>query len=101
MVSVAGQVPLGAFGQDRRTVSLAKHAATVDHVLSGRLEALAREILSNHVRERDGVETAPLEQPHDLALARRIRPGNSDPHPLSSPASAGYHAFASLGRSSS
>jgi hypothetical protein len=95
VVAVAEQVALHALGQDGRSEARAERAAALDHVLARGLEPFAREVLADHVRERDGIEAAPLEQPHDLALARRVQPRDTDSHPLSSP-EAGYHAFASL-----
>ena len=85
MVAVVGQLALHALGEHRWTEALAQRAAALDHVLARGLEPVARELVADHVGERHRVEAAPLEQAHDLALARCVQTRDTDSHALSSP----------------
>ena len=80
MISVGGELAEDPLGQNTRTVAVAQGTSSLDHVLATGLEPIPLQVLANDIRERGGIEAAPLEEADNLSLAGRISPRNGDSH---------------------
>ena len=84
VVAVGSQAVEQPLGQGPGPFGLPQLVADGDHPLAGLLEATPRQLVAQHVGERQRLEAARPEERDHLALPRRVRPRDAQDHGLRS-----------------